>query len=349
MAIGTSWVLGVFLGGIPAAEAQMPGGDRPLQSGESAEELIEAALEKVDTGDYEQAAALMGRARRIKPTLAKISLVEGLLLMKWREHRNYPEAVQKLEEYCASNEGRADYRGYTALGWIYKESRSYRQAIRPFEQAKRLAPNEEKGKPVRAQATIDLAFSYLGLNRRKDALEAAKEAASMAPDQPTIQLGYAQVAGDLQEYNAADTAARRAVDLLKAKIRRQPFDKDAHETLKQCHYLLMRVKVIALQTAPEDGALFAALASLWVDQADVDRRLALLAARELAIQALQKDPKQIDWQLLAARIEIDLGTAEEAKRRLEEARQAAPDNQEVLKLLDSLAPAVDEQPPAPQP
>lgn len=349
MAIGSVWASGLLVGWCPSVHAQTAQDDRPSRAGESAEDLAEAALAKIDTGDYEQAAAILGKARRLNPKLAKLALVEGLLLMNWTENRNYAQAIQRLTEYCASREGGADYRGHAALGWIYKESRSYREAVRALEQTRKLAPLEEKGKPIRAQATLDLALAYLGLDRKKEAMDMAKEASSIASDEPKIQLGLARVAGMVQEYDVADAAAKRTVELLKFKLQRQPLDNEPHETLKQCYEVMIRIKNIALRTSPEDGALLAALASLWRDHAEVDRRIALLTAREYALQATQKDPKQHDWQVLTARIEMDLGATEDARRRLEETLQAAPDHQEAQKLLDGLAPAAGEPPTTTQP
>jgi len=323
--------------------AQQPPADRPSRSSESAEELAQKALDKIDEGQYEQAGALLGRARRLQPKLAQLDLVEGLLLIDWREQRNAAEAERKLRAYCTSNEGGADYRGYAALARIYMDSRSYREAVRDLEMTKKLAPLEEKGKPVRAQATMDLASAYMGLDRKKEAMEAAKAAVAIAPDEPDIQLGFAKVAGAAQEQSAAETAAKRAMELLKNKAKRQPFERRLYDSMKQCCQVQLNMKRSSIEKSPEDGALLASAALILVDQAEIDRKTGLLVAREIALQACEKDPRQHDWQVMVARIEIDLGVPDEAKRRLEEVRQAAPDNADAAKLLESLSADAPEQ------
>jgi tetratricopeptide (TPR) repeat protein len=327
----------------PPVHGQQPDPERPARAGESAEELAQSALDKIDAGEYDRAGAMLGRARRLNPKLAKLDLVEGLLLLDWREQRNPAEAEQRLRAYCNSTEGRADYRGPAALARLYLDSRSYREAVRELEKTTKIAPLEENGKPVRAQAMIDLATAQLGLNRKKEAMDSAKEAVSKAPDQADIQLGFAKIAADAQDQVTAEAAAKRAVELLMNKIKRQPFDKRLHDSLKQCYQLQLTVKKTALQKNPDDGAIIAAVAAIWVDQAELDRRLGLLLAREIVLQAIQKDPKQYDWQVMAARIEIDLGATEEAKRRLDEIHQAVPDHAGVAKLLESLPSSTTEE------
>jgi Flp pilus assembly protein TadD len=315
------------------AVGQPAGADRP-RPGESAEDLVATALQKIDTGDYEQAAVLLQKARRLKPTLPKLSLAEGLLLMS-RRPPMYSEAMQRLTEYTASEEGRNDYRGFAALGTIYKESRMHRQARRPLEQAKKLAPMEENGKFVKAEITMDLAFTYLGLDLKKEALETAKEAESAAPNDPKIQFGIAKVAASTDDSAGAEAAAKKAIDILKAKIQAQPFDNDAHATLANCYDLLIKLKRTALTVSPDDGALYQALASATRESADVGRRITLLTARQYAIQATEKEPKKYEWQVFAARIEADLGAYQEATQRLEGVLKDSPDNTEATKLLES--------------
>jgi hypothetical protein len=317
-----------------AAVGQPPNADRP-RPGESAEELVATALQKIDTGDYDQAFALVQKAKHLKPSLPKLSLADGLLAVA---SSNNVAAVQRLTEYTLSDEGRNDYRGFSALGNIYKESRMHRQAIRPLEQARKLAPAEENGKFVKAQITMDLAFAYLGLDRKKEALETAKDAESAAPNDPKIQFGIAKVAASTDDNAGAEAAAKKAIDILKAKIQAQPFDNDAHATLANCWDLQIRLKKTALRVSPDDGALYQALASATRESADVGRRITLLTARQYAIQATEKEPKKYEWQVFAARIEADLGAYQEATQRLESVLKESPDNTDATKLLESFPP-----------
>ena len=315
------------------AVGQPPSADRP-RVGESAEELVATALQKIDTGDYEQAKVLVQRASRLKHNLPKLGLAEGLLLMQSLQNA---QAVQKLTEYTSSEEGRTDYRGFASLGSLYKDSRMFRQAVRPLEQAKKLAPMEENGKFVKARITMDLAFVYLGLDRKKEALDTAKEAEAAGPNDPKIQFGIAKVAASTDDSAGAEVAAKKAIDILKVKIQAQPFDEEAHSTLANCYDLLVKLKKMALRVSPDDGALYFSLASATREGAEVGRRINLLTARQYAIQAAEKDPKKYEWQVFAARIEADLGAYQEASKRLEDVLKESPDNLEATKLLESIS------------
>ncbi|HVP09768.1 MAG TPA: hypothetical protein VMV94_01120 [Phycisphaerae bacterium] len=332
---------------------QPPGAERAARPGESPEELVQAALEKIDGGDLEQAMMLFQRARRLKPSMPKLSLVEGLLLMMNPKNPQSAAAILRLQEYNDSDEGKKDYRGFAAMGSIYKDSRTYRQAIRPLELAKKLAPAEENGKFVRANITMDLAFSYLGLDRKKEAMETAKEAVSSAPNDPKIQLGLAQVAVTpprqetdqlgqaragvtAEDLAVAEPAVKKAIDLLKTKIQTQPFDEDAHRMLQSCYDNLVTVKRNALKAAPDDGGIIMGLAGAMRDNGELARRFGMLTARQYALQAIDKDPKKYEWQVYTAQLEADLGAYQDAAKRLNDVLKESPDNQEAAKLLESL-------------
>lgn len=331
-----AFVLVCCLAGTTIVSAQNPSDREPARPGENAEELAQRALDAIDSGDLERAWSMIRRARQIKPDVPKLDLAEGLVLMEIAQPQ-YLEAIQRLTDYTVkSDEGRNDYRGHAALGRVYKESRMYRQAIRPLEQAKKLAPAEEKGKSVRAEITMDLAMAYFGLNQKKEALETAKEAAASAPNDAKMQFTLAQIAGNAEEYALAESAAKRAVDLLNAKIQNDPFNLEHHNTLRFCYSLLGRIKEIARKASPDDGSLYFALAVINRDGAEVERRVALIKAREYASQAIEKEPKKAEWQVFAAKIEADLGAFQQARDRLNEVLRASPDNQEAADLLKML-------------
>jgi tetratricopeptide (TPR) repeat protein len=312
-----------------------PSNPERSRPGENAEEMVETALQKIEAGELDQARALIMRAGQLKGHLAKLDLAEGLLLMVMQPPR-YPDAIRSLQKYTTSNEGRNDYRGFASLGAIYKESRTYRNAIGPLEQARKLAPAEENGKFVRAEITIDLAFCYLGLENKKKALETAKEAEASAPSDPRILLGLARVALAIDESAVAEPALKKAIDLLKMKIQAQPFDEGAHNTLQGCYDVSIRLRKNALRALPDDAALCFALASTMRDYADVARRINLLGARQFALHAIEKEPKKYEWQVFAARLEADLGAYPEAKQRLNDILKESPENQEAAKLLETL-------------
>jgi tetratricopeptide (TPR) repeat protein len=310
------------------ASAQLPdaGGLRPDQS---PEEMVDAALEKIRTGDLEQARVLILNVKKLKPTLDKLNLAEGLWLI---EARQVPDAIQRLTAYNKSPEGLNDWRGFAAIGEIHKNSRMYRMAIRPLTEAKKFAPVDERGEPIRAQVTMNLALCYLGLDRKEDALAAAQEAEALASSDPDILLGAARVAMGANDEAFAEQKARRALNLLWAKIRNDPFDQDAHSTLQSSYRLLGRMKERELLPDPAEGQPFFALATLARESAEVDRRVSLLLAREFALQAIEREPGKYEWRVFVARLEMELGGLQEAKNRVDELLREAPENEEALAL-----------------
>ncbi len=314
------------------AIAQSPGSGRSL-AGDTPEEMAEEALTAIEMGDTDRAAGLIRRARAIKPSLAKLDLAEGLYRV---EIQQYPEALQKLAIYNKSDDGQHDHRGFAMVGKIYSESRSYRSAIRPLDKARNLAPFEEKGKPVRAEITIDLAFAYLGLKRKKQALEVANEAEKLAPNDADIQYRLSQIMAGSEDYPAARKHARRATDLLLAKTRKDPFDKEAYSTLRASYQMHLQLLQFDLQPEPENGEPYQAVAMLSREAAEVDRDLSLLRAREYSLLAIEKDPTKFEWQVFVAGIEAELGGIGQAKERLEHILQNDPENREAAGLLSAL-------------
>ncbi len=325
-----AWVSMVGPAGL--AIAQSPGGDRSL-AGETPEQMAEEALTAIETGDLQRAQFLIERARRIKPAMITLDLAEGLFLV---ENRQFPEALHKLAVYNKSEEGQLDHRGFAMVGKIYSESRSYRSAIRPLDKARNLAPFEEKGKPVRAEITLDLATAYLGLSRKEQALEVAKEAEKLAPNDADIQYRLVQIMAGSGDYAAARKHARRASNLLLSKTRKDPFDKEAYTTLRASYQSHLYLLQLDIQPAPENGEPYHAIALLSREAAEVEHRLSLLNAREFSLLAIEKDPTKYEWQVFVAGVEAELGGVAQAKERLEHILQNAPDNREAAGLLSSL-------------
>ncbi len=298
-------------------------------------QMADEAVSRIDSGDLRTADALIRKAKLVNPTVARLKLAEGLLAV---ELRQYPMAIGLLNEYNETREGKLDYRGFATIGALFRESRSYREAIRPLENAKNLAPMEEKGKPVRALACMDLAFAYLGLDRKKDAAAASKEAEAMAPGNEKIQFFHAQIAAATDDFGTAETAVKKATSLVAAKVQGSPFDQEANNLMRSCFQLHVRIKQSQLEARPDDGALRAEAVRLLCQAAEYDRRASFLAARALLMPAIDRDPKRAEWQILAARLEWQLGAPAEAATRLEDVLGAEPENKDAATLLEQIRP-----------
>lgn len=300
-----------------------------------AKAMAEEGLRKLDAGDIEEARRLFQEATRVQPDLAKLKLLEGLLHV---EYGHGAEAVQKLEEYNATPEGRVDYRGFQAVGEIYLRSLMYRQATVGLERARGLAPIRDPvhDKPTKALITMDLAGAYLGLSRTKQAVKVAKEAVEAAPEDADIQLRFSEIVVNAQDFDLAAAAADQAIVLFKGEIRDKPFSKEAHEKLQRALAVSSRLNDYHRNKDPNEGSHYYNLARVLRQKAALDRRITLLNALEFSTQAIERSQDRVDWQLFAAHIEMDLGGLAQARERLVEIIARHPNNAEAIQLKERL-------------
>jgi len=299
----------------------------------SPEQMAEDALKKIKTGDFQEAAALIRRAKTLKPKLDKLMLAEGLLAIAARRQ---VEAVEKLEAYNKSSEGKTDYRGFAAVGRIYKNSYMLSQAVPALKKAKDLAPLEENGKRRRAEITVDLATVYFALQQKDQAAEAAKEAQKLAPDDAGVQLRLAQVAFSTKDQETAAKGAERAIELSTAALRADPLKKETYQLLASCCWLQGELAQQAVSANPDASINYLKIAQALRQWAEINRRISLLDAREAVKQALAKEPDKPEYLLFAAALEADLGAYDEAREKVERVLQSSPDNREALELRNRL-------------
>lgn len=327
-----TYLLMILLWTIPIqAQAQFATEGAPTDTPDP-EQLVETALAKIEAGDIDEASRLYDQALRLKPTMIKLKLLEGLLYLESIPKRG-AEALTVLGEYNASKEGGRDHRGFLALGRLYLDSRMYQQAQFPLEKAKQWAPPT---KELRAEIASDLAMAYAGQKRMKKAIETAQEAAAAAPANGDIQLRLGEVAVMADESDLVADAARRAIAVFNNKLRDDPFNKDAYEKLIRCYELLSALHQYYLRTDPDNGEYYHQAAILVVEMAEIRRRYELLNARDLIVKAIEKNPQKIQWQLDAAKLELELGGLDEARNRLGKVLRDAPDNEQALRLKQRL-------------
>jgi tetratricopeptide (TPR) repeat protein len=326
--IGLAWL--VLPSGIASGQSpEPPKTDEIL----SPEQMAEDALKKIETGDFQEAAALLRRAKTLKPKLDKLLLAEGLLAI---EARRQVEAVEKLEAYNKSSEGKTDYRGFAAVGRIYKNSYMLSQAVPALKKAKDLAPLEENGKRRRAEITVDLASVYFALQQKDQAAEATKEAQKLAPDDAAVQLQLAQVAFSTKDRETAAKGAERAIELSTAALRGDPLKKETYQLLASCYRLQGNLAQEDLGANPDASMNYLKIAQALRQMAEMSHRISLLDACEAMKQALAKDPDKPEYLLFSAALEIDLGAYDEAREKVERVLQSSPDNREALELRHRL-------------
>lgn len=276
---------------------------------ETPEAMVDYVLEKIATGDLQEAAEILRTARRLKPGMAKLLLAQGLMDI---EHGQHLTAVRLLQEYNKTEAAANDYRGHSALGTIYKNSGMPRRAAPALRRAKDLAPIEENGEPVRAMVAMDLAMVYDQLEKKGKALETAREAKRLAPNDAGVQLLFAQIAAETEEYDEASSAVKTAINLLKADLQADPLNEVAYSRLRSAYSMALNLQRRESLSRPDDGQPFVKSAELARESAEVERGIVLLRAREYVLQALSKEPENLEWKALLAEIDFDLRAVSEA-------------------------------------
>jgi tetratricopeptide (TPR) repeat protein len=295
--------------------------------------MLDQALLKIEAGQLPEAADLVQRAKMINPTLDRILLAEALLDI---EAGRSLEAIQSLDIYNRTDEGKGDYRGHAAVGAIYKRSLKFRLAAPALRKAKDLAMRVKDNRSLLAELSLDLAVVNARLMRFTKATEAAREAERLAPDNPRVQLGLGRIAvgsGDLE--NAAK-AVERAIALFKTEIQQDPFKEQTYLDLRTAYQLAVNLHEQENTLRPEDGLPYFNLAVILADDAELNRRVGLLSARQYALEALARDPENNEYRIFTARLEAHLGATEEAWNRIDEVLRTDPNNSSAHWLRESL-------------
>ncbi len=328
--LGVALAVGFWTGGVArgqeARESEPPRFETP-------EAMVDYALAKIVTGDLQEAAEILRTARSIKPGMAKLLLAQGLMDIELNQHLT---AVRLLQEYNKTEAAVNDYRGHSALGTIYKDSGMPRRAAPALRKAKDLAPIEENGEPVRAMVAMELAMVYDQLEKKGKALETAREAKRLAQNDAGVQLQFAQIAAETEEYAEASSAVKTAIKLLKAELKKDPLNEETYYRLRSAYSMAINLQRRESLSRPDDGQPFIKSAELERESAEVERRTILLRAREYVLQALSKEPENLEWKVLLAEIDWDLGAVSEARKEVEEVLASDPNHRGAARLRDRI-------------
>lgn len=338
----STWLM---VAGLVTAQTPPAAGDQPVKIVDP-RALIEDALRKIDAGEFEEAATLAEQAQALKPSMDRLRLVRGLLLLE--SVSSPPEAaIRVLDEYNRTPTGKVDYRGLAAIGRVYLRSRWYRQASRSLRAAAPLAPQQENDRTVKADILMDLATAERALNQPENAVRHAREARDLSRNNAHVLFRYAEViamADDPKALQDAVTATQAAIRRTETELRESPFDKDRLEVLRSASALLVDIHRKRAEREPESAAIAMAIARAMRDRSEADKRLNMYAAYDAARHAFDMTAQPgPDWQVFMAELEIDVGGAgalQTARDRLHKVLEAKPDNKSARRLLtriDALA------------
>lgn len=319
-----------------------PATTAPSAAGETGEapnpaRMIEDALEKIWQADYKSAAELADKAAQLAPRMDKLKLVRGLIYAQ--APNKGPEAVRDLTEYCRTRDGRQDHRGFSALGDIYFKSRNYRQSKESFEQAWKYAPPDDRGRPVRAEIGLQIAYIDIVLGHAKDGMERATAARDLASRNTTILERFGQIAymAGPQYHNEALVALQQCIALLeRVELPADPFDKDKLKRLRSCYVAVATIYDARRKENSSNSGPYYAVARATYELTRVDRQIALQTARDWAIKAVDLDPNNNEYILFLVELEMDMGALREARERIDALLAREPTNEKAGNMRKAL-------------
>jgi tetratricopeptide (TPR) repeat protein len=136
----------------------------------------------------------------------------------------------------------------------------------------------------------------------------------------------------LQNYDAALSAAEKAIALGLSKIRIDPFTRETLNLLKDAYELKIAVARSKRAADPDDAAPYFTLAEGTRDLSDITRRIELLQAREYLLEALNNDSKRNEWRLLLAQINLELGGLQDALQEVNRILEDDPAHEAAAQL-----------------
>jgi len=295
--------------------------------------MVERALELIETGDVSNAQKLLQQAEISKPDLELLLLGKGMLMMASRQDF---QAINYLELYNKSKAARSDYRGFAAVGEIYVRNRKYSLAKNVLQRARDLAPIEEDDRAIRSEITTRLAEALVRLDQPRLAIRQLKEAQATSVDDPETQLMICQLAARVNEPVLANEAADNAINGFNQTLRVSPFRRATYEQLTRCFEVLIEMAARDVSRNPDDADAILRTARLMRELGTLRRRVHLIDARDLVLQAIEVGGSSTDKLLLVAEMEAELGGTEQARARIDEILQQDAENARALQLKQSL-------------
>lgn len=298
-----------------------------------------ALLDSNEKDAKDAAAQLFTKIKDMSPRLDRLNLVAAKLTAA---EGDYTRALIYYDQYSKTMEGKNDYRPYAAMGRLYMRSKTYRQARRNLEQARLFAPEQDaKGRYLRAEIMSDLAGVLHVLDDNKEAVRVGREAATQASRDAKIQVQFSRLllAINPTETKEARDVAAKAVVMLNDDIAADSFSESKLRLLAEALSVVVSTwanDVVAQKENPEPVYM---LSIATHDVAEVNMRIALLAAREYAERAVTLNDAKPEYRIRLAEIEALLGSTRTALEKLDAVLKTEPENAAALALKARIAAA----------
>ncbi|MBN1514081.1 MAG: tetratricopeptide repeat protein [Phycisphaerae bacterium] len=357
------WLLIGSAGPLVAQTAEAPTASQPGTLGappsipeslEQASAEIAAAEEAVETGSGEwqirarKARELASYVLSAEPLNPRAQFVLGRVMLLEGRAR---EAMDYITKYTQDpREGQFDWLGFKLLGDVLAEGKYYELAESKYLQALQLN---------RQEPGIFFGLATVRANRKmfKEAADHARQ--GIALQSPPRAKYHALLARILLEtlkdattdpqtkvknLSEAQAEARRAVELIRERVREDPAEVNRLGQLSNLLVLQRTVEETRLSLYPEQADIYLAIARIVQDQADLARLTAYHQAIAVLERGIEQTGANAPPELLyeAARLMYAVGRIEDARTALKSLLEKDPTHAEGRALLERLG-----EPPAP--
>jgi Tfp pilus assembly protein PilF len=317
--------------------------------------LADEALKAFENDEYRRAYQLALMALQVRPDQPYALLVKGKILIADNRHR---EAMEPLNAYVKTPEGRNDYRGFEALGDVFLRSSKHWLAAQMYSNALPKSPVKVKEDFVRARVQVKLSQALAGRGLFREAIDAARGAVLADPNASEFQWNLASVLLKSGNAEEAIEAMNKAIELIKSDMAflysrlEVSIDPKAEEELIKnlgslSHVLdaMVRAHQSAVSLASEPApARLVALAESVAEQADIERRLRLYGSMKLMEQVVTREPTNAEWRVRLAKYQLASGFRAAAVANIEEALKIDANHEEAKALRARLVGQVAAKP-----
>lgn len=301
----------------------------------SPDEAIERAREAWENGSFAEALDVVRRVLEADSDHVPANVLAGDMLI---ENNDYELARKHYR--AAIDVEPLSFRANLGLGKIWIGNRVWRQAVGFLEKAERVAPTDR-----RAEVKRLLAVALNGAGKTEDAIEKAREALQIAPDdidalRTLVQLRQTLVQRDPNQLDLALEEAAQLVELATKAVSEAPWERERLAQLRTCYDIELSILQQQLQSLYEINTRGQPTDELKPGMASrAAGTLSKIAVRMRRMAALQLSLAEHDTVVAlerAAQYEPDnvayLTQLAEAYHRIMDRRQAVAVFQRILEL-----------------
>lgn len=264
-------------------------------------------------GDHEEAEQLLQAVRDSDP--AAIDYRKALVQYHAANFAECQSTLLALGEHYEMTSA-----GYNLLGWCYHRQNKPKEATQAFEQAIRLAPDDQSN-------YLDLIKVLEAHKLLKLALDAAKQAATKFPNSAKVLNLEGGIETQLSQFTDAINSYQKALQL-------DGSDPDSILGLARAQASAGQISEAeasfrgAMQRFPKDAAFKVAYAELLLKQAEAGDTDANRRAEQLLNSAVLIDPSNGDALYQLGTLQLNDGRVAESCKNLEQAVKLSPRSSE---------------------